>query len=153
VGGHCIAVDPWFIIDSAPSEAKLICAARKVNDFMPNYVADKFKKDAALFKNPVITCLGLTYKANTGDLRESPAVKIVYQLAKQNVVRILVVEPFVDALPSTLNDFENVQLTDLKDGLDKADLVLLLVDHHAFTKIDYEMLKTKIVTDTRGLWR
>lgn len=153
VGGHCIAVDPWFIVDSAPGEAKLIYTARKVNDSMPGYVVDKIKEKAARFEYPVITCLGLTYKANVRDFRESPAIKIIERLAKENAGQILVVEPHVDKLPNVLANLGNVKLADLKTGIEQADLIVLLVDHHAFIDVDRKLLKKKVVTDTRGMWR
>ncbi|MFH4294813.1 UDP-N-acetyl-D-mannosamine dehydrogenase, partial [Acinetobacter baumannii] len=77
VGGHCIAVDPWFIVDAAPEQAKLIHTARQVNDYKPGYVVDKIREKADKFKNPIIACLGLAFKANIDDLRESPSVEIV----------------------------------------------------------------------------
>ena len=85
VGGHCIAVDPWFIVDAAPEQAKLIHTARQVNDYKPGYVIDKIREKADKFKNPIIACLGLAFKANIDDLRESPSVEIVEYLANQQL--------------------------------------------------------------------
>lgn len=152
VGGHCIAVDPWFIIDSAPAQAKLIRAAREVNDSKPDHVIRRIKEKAARFKDPVIACLGLAFKANVDDLRESPAVKIVMQLAQDRVGQILAIEPYIRALPLPLSNLD-VELVDLNTGLDQADIVVLLVDHRSFADVDRDFLKDKIVIDTRGLWR
>uniref|UniRef100_B8HUI6 Nucleotide sugar dehydrogenase n=1 Tax=Cyanothece sp. (strain PCC 7425 / ATCC 29141) TaxID=395961 RepID=B8HUI6_CYAP4 len=152
VGGHCIAVDPWFIIDSAPAQAKLIRAAREVNDSKPDHVIRRIKEKAARFKDPVIACLGLAFKANVDDLRESPAVKIVMQLAQDRVGQILAIEPYIRALPLPLSNLD-VELVDLNTGLDQADIVVLLVDHRTFADVDRDFLKDKIVIDTRGLWR
>ncbi|SFQ98631.1 UDP-N-acetyl-D-mannosamine dehydrogenase [Desulfoscipio geothermicus] len=153
VGGHCIAVDPWFIVHAAPGEARIIRAARKVNDSKPRYVAAKVAEKAARFKEPVIACLGLAFKADINDLRESPAVEIVQQLAVNRTGRILVVEPHIDALPAELVDLENVHLADLGMALRQADLVTLLVNHRAFYSISRELLNEKVIIDTRGIWR
>lgn len=152
VGGHCITKDPWFIIDAAPHGSKIIRTAREVNNNTPNYVVAKIKEKAACYKDPVIACLGLTYKANTGDLRESPALKIVQQLVQETVGQILVIEPYLEMLPECLTNLSNVQLVNLKEALPKADLIILLVNHNAFKNIDHELLKKKAVIDTRGMW-
>ncbi|MBF7081438.1 UDP-N-acetyl-D-mannosamine dehydrogenase [Desulfallas sp. Bu1-1] len=153
VGGHCIAIDPWFIVNSAPDEARLIRTAREVNDHKPQFVVTKIREKAARFKKPVIACLGLTFKADTDDLRESPAVEIVRQLAIKQAGHILAVEPYIGTLPATLVNFGNVQLADLKTALQRADLMVLLVNHRAFYDIGRELLNEKVVIDTRGIWR
>jgi UDP-N-acetyl-D-mannosaminuronic acid dehydrogenase len=150
VGGHCIAVDPWFIVDSAPDEAKLIRAARGVNDGKPHYVVDQTKRLAARFKAPVIACLGLAFKANIDDLRESPAIDIVCQLADERVADIVVVEPNVSALPEALRG--KVELTSLASAIEAADIVLLLVDHREFKNINRRRLQSKLLVDTRGIF-
>ena len=96
VGGHCIAVDPWFIVSRAPGLARLIRTAREVNDYKPSWVIDKVKRSADKFKHPVIGCLGLAFKADVDDLRESPAMSIVRQLINDNVGEILIAEPNLD---------------------------------------------------------
>ncbi|MCP5077039.1 MAG: UDP-N-acetyl-D-mannosamine dehydrogenase, partial [Psychromonas sp.] len=93
VGGHCIAVDPWFLVDSCPEEANIIRQARLTNDAKPFYVIDQITKAADEFKRPVIACLGLAFKADIDDLRESPALQIVQELAKSDVGQIIAVEP------------------------------------------------------------
>jgi len=152
VGGHCIAVDPWFIVDSAPDLAKLITAAREVNDSKPHHVVAKIIEKAQRFKSPVIACLGLAFKADIDDLRESPAVGIVRELAQQKIGAVRVVEPNVTMLPQELDEFDNIQLTDLESTLQEADIVVLLVNHREFIKVDPARLNEKIVIDTRGIW-
>lgn len=147
VGGHCIAVDPWFIVSSAPEQARLIKTAREVNDAKPHWVINKVKAKAERFKNPVIGCLGLTFKANIDDMRESPSLDIVQDLMAQNVGKILACDPNVQA---SKVDFP---LVDLKQVLKEADILLLLVDHTEFKEIDLDTIKDKVVIDTRGAWR
>jgi len=108
---------------------------------------------AARFKHPVITCLGLSYKADSGELRESPAIKVVQQLGKDTTYQILAVEPHIKTLPDELIKCGNIKLVDLAAGLEQADLVVLLVNHHDFINVDLEMYGGKAVLDTRGMWR
>lgn len=150
VGGHCIAVDPWFIIDSAPELACLIRTAREVNDSKPGYIVEKIKQAAAEVDKPVITCLGLAFKADVDDMRESPAVKIVQELAK-DTGRVLVVEPHIEKLPLELSNQTGIELAGLEEGLEKADIVVLLVDHQAFSLVDWDTLRGKTIIDTRGI--
>ncbi|MDP6342540.1 MAG: nucleotide sugar dehydrogenase, partial [Alphaproteobacteria bacterium] len=151
VGGHCIAVDPWFIVDGAPDDAKLIRMAREINDAKPDFVCQKVAERAKSLVEPVIACLGLSYKADVDDLRESPAVEIVGKLADMAVAELLIVEPHISSLPAELAD-RGLSLTDFDRALDKANLVLLLVDHNAFMRVDRDLLKDKFVIDTRGAW-
>jgi len=153
VGGHCIAVDPWFIIAVAKGQAKIIRAAREVNDSKPFAVIDRIKSAAARLRQPVIACLGISYKADIDDLRESPALHIVEHLAQDNVAELLVVEPNVKRLPKSLSGFPAVKLSDLQSALKTADIIVLLVDHRQFKRVDRELLNLKIVIDTRGMWR
>jgi UDP-N-acetyl-D-mannosaminuronic acid dehydrogenase len=95
----------------------------------------------------------LAFKANVDDLRESPALHITEELAKTVVGRLMVVEPHVNALPSTLAQHDSVALDDLATALESADIVVLLVDHDAFRSVNKAQLRGKIVFDTRGLWR
>jgi UDP-N-acetyl-D-mannosaminuronic acid dehydrogenase len=151
VGGHCIAVDPWFIVASAPEEARLTRLAREVNDGKPGYVCAKVRKCAAALRRPVIACLGLSYKKDVDDLRESPAVQIVRRLAQEDVGEILVVEPHIFSLPDELSRL-GLELNDFDRALEKANVVVLLVDHMAFMQVDHALLKDKFVIDTRGVW-
>ncbi|CAJ0882190.1 UDP-N-acetyl-D-mannosamine dehydrogenase [Ralstonia sp. LMG 32965] len=151
VGGHCIAVDPWFIVDSAPAEARLIRTAREVNDGKPGYVVNKVKDAARGLTAPVIACLGLAFKANIDDLRESPSVEIVRRLAADGIGEILAVEPHVEALPASLSG--KVELADAATALERADIVVLLVDHDQFKAIPWGALQGKSIIDTRGIVR
>jgi UDP-N-acetyl-D-mannosaminuronic acid dehydrogenase len=139
VGGHCIAVDPWFIVDKTPDEARLIKMAREVNDQKPHWVIEQVKVNimAALKKDPQrtmssikVACLGLAFKPNIDDLRESPAMEITHELAKLGCA-ILAVEPHIEELPTSLSQ-ENVQLLEFEDALEKSDVVCILVKHSQF---------------------
>ncbi|MDN7456414.1 UDP-N-acetyl-D-mannosamine dehydrogenase [Burkholderia cenocepacia] len=149
VGGHCIAVDPWFIVDSAPEHARLIRTARHVNDDKPHFVVERVRHAASRFREPVIACLGLAFKADIDDLRESPAMKIVETLAEQCDATLLVVEPNVDALPASLD--AKARQCDLHTALAEADVIVILVDHAPFRRMDPVRLQTKVVIDTRGV--
>ncbi len=150
VGGHCIAVDPWFIVDSCPEEAKIIKQARLTNDAKPYYVIDKITKAADEFKRPVIACLGLAFKADIDDLRESPALQIVEELASRNIGDIIAVEPNIKGLPENISK-EGVQLATLEAALEVANVVVVLVDHKEFKAADSTQFSTKVVIDTRGI--
>ncbi|MFC5520229.1 UDP-N-acetyl-D-mannosamine dehydrogenase [Polaromonas jejuensis] len=149
VGGHCIAIDPWFIVDAAPEHAKLIRQAREVNDHKPHWVVERVKAVADRYKNPVIACLGLAFKANIDDLRESPAVEIVQELAKLRDARLLLVEPNISQLPKGLTD--TGELCDLNNAIEQADIVIVLVDHKQFALIERSAVLAKVVIDTRGV--
>ncbi|MDR6639846.1 UDP-N-acetyl-D-mannosamine dehydrogenase [Paenarthrobacter nitroguajacolicus] len=154
VGGHCIAVDPWFIVAAAPKESQLIRTAREVNDGKPEWVVEKAIQALDAF-GPAseIAALGLAFKANIDDLRESPAVLITSVLAEQLPGRrINVVEPHVEALPRALATRENVELVAVETAIERSDVVILLVDHEQFRGLDLEILKGKSVVDTRGAW-
>jgi UDP-N-acetyl-D-mannosaminuronic acid dehydrogenase len=146
VGGHCIAVDPWFIVHRSPEYARLIRTAREVNDYKPEWVLERVRKKAAKFKNPVIGCLGLAFKADVDDLRESPAMDIVRHLQKEDIGELLICEPNLKSHPE-------FNLMSVGDVLKEADIILLLVDHKPFRKITASDLKEKIVIDTRGIIR
>ncbi|MFD2026053.1 UDP-N-acetyl-D-mannosamine dehydrogenase [Promicromonospora aerolata] len=155
VGGHCIAVDPWFIVDAAPKEARLIRTAREVNDDKPAWVVEKVRSAVAGIEKPVIVTLGLAFKPDIDDLRESPARKIVADLADEfDGSEILAVEPHVEELPKELANRRNVTLSGLKSGVRRADVVVLLVDHTEFKEADVDEIglhEAKLV-DTRGVW-
>lgn len=144
VGGHCIAVDPWFIIDRAGSNAKLIRAAREVNDAKPTWVIEKVKSKAQKFKRPTIACLGLAFKADVDDLRESPALNIARELKNQDIGDLIVCEP-------NIHEHAEFQLSHLDAAIDQADIVLILVDHKQFKSLTSSNLIEKIVIDTRGI--
>jgi len=152
VGGHCIAVDPWFIVDSCPEEAKIIKQARLTNDSKPFYVIDKVVEAADQFKKPVIACLGLAFKADIDDLRESPAVQIVDELAKSSIGEVIAVEPNIsdNEMPESLLE-KGVELQSVEQALDKANVIVVLVDHKEFRLIEKGVLASKMVVDTRGI--
>lgn len=145
VGGHCIAVDPWFIVATAPEESRLIRIAREVNDSKPEWVIQKVRSKAERFRDPVIGCLGLTFKANIDDIRESPSMEIVKQLLDSNIGTVLVCDPNVS------RDKVPFPLCDLKEILKSADILLLLVDHEEFMEIDPQIIKDRVVIDTKGV--
>jgi len=153
VGGHCIAIDPWFIVDSAPELARLIRTAREVNDSKPEHVIRRIMQLADRFKSPTIACFGLAFKANIDDLRESPALDIVVQLAERQAGKLLVVEPNITKLPAALETAANVELVSLDEALGNADIIVGLVDHSEFLKISRESLSEAMLLDTRGMWR
>lgn len=154
VGGHCIAVDPWFIVSAQPESARLIATAREVNDSKPAVVLSKVLEAAERFKAPRIAALGIAFKADIDDLRQSPSRTIVNQLADSvDHGTVLVVEPNIEVLPDELESRPNVELMQLEDAISDADIVLLLVDHTPFRQIEPEQLHSKIVIDTKGLWR
>jgi UDP-N-acetyl-D-mannosaminuronic acid dehydrogenase len=152
VGGHCIAVDPWFIVAAAPEQARLIRTARETNDARPGSVVDRVT--ALARDGATVACLGLAFKADVDDLRESPAVEVTRRLATERPdLHVLAVEPHVRKLPGVLDALPNVTLTDTDAALDTADVVVLLVDHQPFRALDPARLAGRGVVDTRGAWR
>jgi len=151
VGGHCIPVDPWFIVASAPEHTRLIRTAREVNDAKPKFVVAQIRERAERFKRPVIACLGLTYKPDVDDLRESPAIEIAMELARAGREQILIADPNLTALPDELAALSNVSLCDTLEAVRRADIVALLVAHSRFRKIPREEWLGRVVIDVTGL--
>ena len=158
VGGHCIAVDPWFIVSQVPDEARLIRTAREVNDSKPEWVIDKVKLAVADFlqanpektaKDVTIACLGLAFKADIDDLRESPALAITQQITATHPGPVWAVEPNIEQLPEKLEG--TVRLSDLENALAEADVLVMLVDHTEFKLIPVEKMNEALVVDTRGV--
>lgn len=150
VGGHCIAVDPWFIVDAVPDLARVIRTAREVNDAKPQWVIGKVLEAVEGIESPVVACLGLAFKPDIDDLRESPARKIVAELADLLPHgRVLAVEPHIENLPAELANRRNVELVDVEAALAQADLTALLVDHSVFG----EVRPSTPFVDTRGMWK
>lgn len=151
VGGHCIAVDPWFLAASAPDHTNLIRTARTINDTMPEHVAKQALKQVAHIENPVIACLGLTYKPDVADLRSSPALDVVRKIVKKSAAAhrkttVIAVEPHITKMPG---DLKTTELTTLDNALKRADLAILLVAHTQFNKINTKFNKhTKIINKT-----
>lgn len=154
VGGHCIAVDPWFIVSSDRENSNIIRTAREVNDGKPKWVINKVDEAVKNIDSPVIAALGLAFKPNIDDLRESPALNITKDLAEHvDHATVLAVEPNVSELPKSLRGMANVEFAEYADAIERADVVLLLVDHDEFKTIPATALKGKTVVDTKGLWR
>lgn len=158
VGGHCIAVDPWFIVSETPDQAKLIRAAREVNDSKPSWVIDKVKRGVGDFlqANPLktasditVACYGISFKPDIDDLRESPALEIAKVIAKEHPGRVLIVEPNIKQLPSVLSSAE---LVEYEEAIKEADVQVMLVDHRDFKRADAEKPENKFCTDVRGVW-
>lgn len=152
VGGHCIALDPWFIVDAAPHQARLIRTSREINDGKADYVFDQAKSLIETYPERAVFCLGLAFKANVDDLRESPAVEIAERLAEAYGERIGIVEPFIDKLPSNL-ERHGARKTELHEALRQPAILIVLVDHDAFRRVAADQRNGAIVYDTRGMWR
>ncbi len=151
VGGHCISVDPWFLVEAAPELATLIHAARRVNDAQPHYVVGLAKRALSGLRGRKIAALGLAYKADVDDLRESPAVEVVHLLGQEGAV-VTAWEPF-----SPQADLPGIQMAESLDAaLGDAEAVLLLVAHSQFLSISPEELgrrtKSRILIDTVDAW-
>ena len=155
VGGHCIAVDPWFIVDSAPDEAKLIATAREVNDNKPNFVLEKINRAvSATGKDQselVIACLGLAFKPDIDDLRESPALRIAQDIGLMGFRKQYLVEPNIKEVPTGF-DQSQASLVSFEQAVEDADILVLLVDHAQFKAVESEAMEGKRVVDTRGIW-
>lgn len=158
VGGHCIAVDPWFIVDTTPDEARIIRMAREVNDHKPEWVINKVKagitdalanKPGSTMADIKVACLGLAFKPDIDDLRESPAVAITQQLAKLGC-QVLAVEPNIESMPQKLNQ-PNLILSALDDALRAADVLCVLVKHKPFVSVAEEIRHHSMIIDAVGL--
>lgn len=154
VGGHCIAVDPWFIVHSAPDEAKLIATARNVNDTKPEWVMDKLRvliencqsaQQGRQTSDIVIACYGLAFKPDIDDLRDSPALGIAKSISAMHVGPVLVIEPNISTVPDGLGHAKLCSLAEARS----ADIHLLLVDHKEFREMSRPSGE---ILDTRGLW-
>ena len=151
VGGHCIAVDPWFLVAGAPDTSPLIRTAREVNNAKTDFVIGRAIRLVEQNPGAKVACLGLAFKPNIDEFRESPAVDVAAALARRFGETIRLVEPFAHALP---REFEGTgaSLIELDDALAECDLLIVLVDHDMFRSIPLEERSDKIVYDTRGLW-
>jgi UDP-N-acetyl-D-mannosaminuronic acid dehydrogenase len=152
VGGHCIAVDPWFLVAADRDNTPLIRTAREVNDGKTDHVvarAAQMIADAP--PHARVACLGLAFKANIDDFRESPALKVAVELAQKFGDRVQLVEPYATALPADF-DGTGAQLIDIDTAIDRCDIFILLVDHDVFRSVPLDERADKIVYDTRGIW-
>ncbi|WP_144937399.1 nucleotide sugar dehydrogenase [Paenibacillus sp. 32O-W] len=147
VGGHCIAVDPYFLIQIAPKEAKVIAAARDTNNNTSNYIVELIKKSIEHIENPLISIFGLTYKAGVADIRESPAIKIVNSLLDQKY-RLSIYDPLV-------NVYDKIQKPTVEEAANESDCLVFITDHAEFKRLDFskikERVRTKIIVDTRNV--
>jgi UDP-N-acetyl-D-mannosaminuronic acid dehydrogenase len=146
VGGHCIAIDPWFIVATAPDHTPLIRAARAVNRQRPARIVEQVEGLAERFKRPRIVCLGLSYKPDIDDMRESPAVEVVRSLVAANIGTVVVAEPHVTSSPIV-----GAQLVDAEAALRSADIVVTLVAHRVFRRLGAELFTRPSVIDAAGL--
>ncbi len=147
VGGHCIAVDPWFIVEKQPERAKIIKLARNTNDGMPQYVFEKIKDLTKDVGGKIKVCiLGVTYKPNVDDMRESPIIELIHLLNQQGSFEIVVVDSHVD--------FDGARERDLYTAAKDAHLLVLAVNHNEFKELDFPRLKSimkcPVVFDTRN---
>jgi UDP-N-acetyl-D-mannosaminuronic acid dehydrogenase len=156
VGGHCIAVDPWFIVASAPEESRLIRTAREVNDGKPRVVIEQIQQFASALKKdgverPAVACLGLAFKPDIDDIRESPALAITEEVAGWGDCDVFVAEPHLSELPKSLAK-NHVVMSSAVDAISKSQIVALLVNHRQFYQVDRAILHGKKLVDTRGMW-
>nr|WP_283771091.1 UDP binding domain-containing protein [Roseococcus pinisoli] len=147
VGGHCIAVDPWFLAQGAPEVARLIPAARAVDATKRAAVLEQASALCATGER--VICLGLAFKGDVGDLRESPALEIASELARRHPGRVVAVEPYLDAPPEGLD----APLLTLDAALETEGVLLVLTDHSAFARLSTAALAGRRIIDTRGLLR
>ncbi len=148
VGGHCISVDPWFLVHAAPELTPLIRTAREVNDRKPHFVVEHVLELAKQFAQPRIGCLGLTYKADVDDLRESPSLEIARELHKRSSGEVLACDPYV--APARFKEFP---LFSFEEVVSKCQMLVLLTDHRQFKDVPRRVLQEKVIVDTRGVWR
>lgn len=150
VGGHCISVDPWFLVHSAPEQTPLIRTAREVNDGKVDHVVRRVEQLAAKREGP-IALFGLAFKPDIDDFRESPALRVAERIAEAHPDRVLVCEPFAAALPPSLIG-KGVELVEPDAALARAAIAVLLVDHSVFRSVSRTALDDKLIYDTRGVW-
>ncbi|WP_291348387.1 MULTISPECIES: UDP-N-acetyl-D-mannosamine dehydrogenase [Acinetobacter] len=141
VGGHCIAVDPWFIVNKTPELAKMVRSAREVNDYKPKWVIQQIENEieklGPLGRKPKVALLGLAFKPDIDDLRESPAVEIAKEFGLNGSVELFLVEPHIQKLPT---DIINGRLVSLEEALEQADVCAVLVKHTEFIQLSTDVV-------------
>lgn len=159
VGGHCIAVDPWFIVNKTPEQAKIVRTAREINDNKPHWVQSKVQEcvqeltDSGIAKEKIsIACFGLAFKPDIDDLRESPALGIAQALAEKFPNQVTVVEPNIQTLPSKFNA-DQVTLSGLDEAVESANILVMLVDHKEFKSIRPTLKDHQRIFDAKGIWQ
>ena len=151
VGGHCIAVDPWFLVAAAPDRTPLIRTAREVNDGKVLHVIEQAAALIEARPSVPVACLGLAFKANIDDFRESPALAVSAALARRFGGRVRVVEPYASTLPAAFTG-TGATLVDLDTALATCPVMVVLVDHDLFRSVPLEERAGAAVLDTRGIW-
>ncbi len=151
VGGHCIAVDPWFLVHAAPDQTPLIRTAREVNDGKTDHVIAQVAAMIAADPTAPVACLGLAFKANIDDFRESPAMKVALAVANRFGDRVRIVEPYASTLPPGFAG-TGATLIDVDTAIETCPIMVVLVDHDVFRSIPLEERGEKTVLDTRGIW-
>jgi UDP-N-acetyl-D-mannosaminuronic acid dehydrogenase len=152
VGGHCIAIDPWFLINSAPDLARLMRTSREVNDSKISFAVERTSALAEEHPYANIACFGLAFKGNVDDLRESPALEVATQLAARYGSRVKIVEPYVRELPAEIAK-HGAQLIELDEAVRTSDVAVVLVDHDQFKLIPLAERRHLAVIDMRGIWQ
>jgi len=152
VGGHCIAVDPWFIVHADPENARLIRTAREVNLAKTDHVVARASDLIDRFPGEDVACLGLAFKPNIDDFRESPAVEVACRLARRYGQRIKLVEPYAAVLPGEFAGTQ-AELIDIDAAIARCGIFIVLVDHDVFRSVPLDERADKAVYDTRGIWR
>jgi len=148
VGGHCIAVDPWFLISSSPDSTVLMRTARQTNDRKPSMVLQKIGETLAGLNKPVVACFGLAFKPDIDDVRGSAAIQVVRGLARDGRIhQLIVVEPNLEFLPDEIAGKKNIVFVGLEEAMDKADILVFLVAHKEFKKIKPGAISGKVVLD------
>ena len=151
VGGHCIAVDPWFLVAADPANTPLIRTAREVNDGKTDHVVASAATMIEANPGVPVACLGLAFKANIDDFRESPALRVATALAERFGSRVRIVEPYAGDLPDALAK-TGATLIDIDTAIERCPLMIVLVDHDVFRSVPLEERASKQVLDTRGIW-
>lgn len=152
VGGHCVAVDPWFLVESAPDLARLVRTSREINDGKTDWTIERAISLVNEHPYAKIGCFGLSFKANVDDMRESPALEVALRLAGQYGSRVKIVEPNIKDLPPEFTG-SSAELTDLDEAIRTCEIAIILVDHDQFKTVPLAERRHMAVLDTRGIWQ